>query len=134
MRFFILIAAIVSLFGAGVASAADEEGAERKPVAYFSLKPSIISNVQGNAHYARCDVQLMTKDVRNLELIRIHAPALRHELLLLLGDQQGDNLLTPAGREGFRKQALTAVKKALEKQTGKKGVVDDLFFTSFFVQ
>ncbi len=134
MRLFLLIVAIVSLFGTTIASAADEDGAETKPVAYFSLTPSIISNVQGDAHYARCDIQLMTKDERNVELIRTHAPAIRHELLLLLGDQKGENLLTPAGREGFRKKALAAVKKVLEKQTGKKGLVDDLFFTSFFVQ
>ena len=134
MRLFLLITAFVSLFGAGIASAADEDAAEAKPVAYFSLKPSLISNVQGNAHYARCDIQLMTKDEKNVELIRTHAPAIRHELLLLLGDQKGETLLTPAGREGFRKQALAAVKKVMEKQTGQKGLVDDLFFTSFFVQ
>jgi flagellar FliL protein len=134
MRLSLLIVAVVSLACATIASAADEGSEQKKPVAYFSLKPSIISNVQGQAHYARCDIQLMTRDEQNLKEIELHAPALRHELLLMLGDQKGEALLTPAGREGFRKQALAAINKVLEKQTGKKGLVDDLFFTSFFVQ
>ncbi len=137
MRLFSLFSLILVLTLPVTAFAADEEEAAEEEVqlqsAYHSLKPSLTTNVQGGAKYVRCDVQLMTKDDRNLEDIQLHSPALRHEMLLLLGDQQGDKLKTPAGKEAFRKQALKAVSKVMQELTGKNSI-DGLFFTAFFVQ
>jgi flagellar FliL protein len=138
MRLFSLFALILVLTLPVAAFAEDEEeAAEGEEVqlqsAYHSLKPSLTTNVQGGAKYVRCDVQLMTKDDRNLEQIQLHSPALRHELLLLLGDQEGGKLKTPAGKEAFRKQALKSVGKVMEKLTGSNSI-DGLFFTAFFVQ
>jgi flagellar FliL protein len=120
----------------GLALAADEEEgeeAEKTQVAYFSLSPSLITNVQEGARYIKCDIQLMTKDEANLEAIRLHAPAIRHELLLLMGEQKGKALKTASGKEKLRKMALKAAAKVIKKQTGKD-IVDDLFFTAYFVQ
>jgi flagellar FliL protein len=136
MRLFALFIFLLSCFIPGLALAADEEEgeeAEKTQVAYFSLSPSLITNVQEGARYLRCDVQLMTKDAANLEAIRLHAPAIRHELLLLMGEQKGKALKTASGKEKLRKMALKAAAKVMKKQTGKESV-DDLFFTAYFVQ
>ena len=111
--------------------AAEEE--DKQKVVYYSLSPSLIANVQGSAKYARCDVQFMVKGEENLVDIQLHSPALRHELLLLLSDQQGKELKTPKGKEKFRKVALKALQKVMKNMAGKE-LIEDLFFTSFFVQ
>ena len=117
-----------------IAWPAEDEGEQEKvQVEYLKLSPSLVVNVQQGARYVRCDVQLMTRKPEALQQMKLHAPAIRHELLLLLSDQKGSDLKQPKGKEKLRKQALKAVQKVLEKQTGKP-LVDDLFFTSFFVQ
>ncbi|MEW7979096.1 MAG: flagellar basal body-associated FliL family protein [Candidatus Sedimenticola endophacoides] len=117
------------------AMAADEDGDAPPPkTAYHSLSPSLISNLQGQRKYVRCDIQLMTKGEDKLELIKQHDPAIRHELLMLLGDQAAADLKTPKGKEALRKQALEAVNRVLAELTEEQKLVKDLFFTSFFVQ
>jgi len=132
MRFISLLLLVSSVFFSGFVFAEEEEK-EKKKIAYFSLKPSLIANVQGKARYARFDVQLMTHDEDKLYDLQLHAPAIRHELLLLTGDQKGEDLQSPKGKERFRQTALTAVGKVVKEHTGSNSV-KDLFFTSFFVQ
>ena len=132
MRFISLLLLACSVLFSGLALAEDEEK-EKKQIAYFSLKPPLIANVQGKARYARIDVQLMAGSEESIPDLQLHAPAIRHELLLLLGDQKGEDLKNPKGKEKFRKHALAAVGKIVKEYTGSNGV-KDLFFTSFFVQ
>ena len=112
---------------------AAEEEQEAVQVEYLKLAPSLVANLQGGARYVRCDVQLMTRSAAAAEKLKLHSPAIRHELLLLLSDQQGSELKRTKGKEKFRKQALKAVQKVMSDLTGKPRA-DDLFFTSFFVQ
>ncbi len=132
MRFISLLLLVCSALYSGFIIAEDE-AKEKKNIAYFSLKPSLIANVHGKARYARFDVQLMANDEESIPDLRLHAPAIRHELLLLMGDQKGEDLKSPKGKERFRQTALSAVGKVVKAQTGTNSV-KDLFFTSFFVQ
>lgn len=130
MRFISLLILTYSLLYSGVTWADDEE---KQPAAYLPINPSLIANVQGKARYARCDVQLMIKSEENVPDVRLHLPAIRHELLLLLGDQKGEVLMTPQGKENFRQSSLAAAGKVIKGLTGVNSI-KDLFFTSFFVQ
>jgi flagellar protein FliL len=130
MRFISLLLLTYSLLYSGVTSAED---AEKQKAVYLPIHPSLIANVSGKARYARCDVQLLVNSEDNLADVTLHVPAIRHELLLLLGDQDGGGLMTPQGKERFRKSALAAAGKVIKEQTGVNSV-KDLFFTSFFVQ
>jgi len=130
----LIILLISYLPGSLLAAEADaSEDTEKVQVEYLKLAPSLVTNVQGGAKYVRCDVQLMTRDPEALEKLKLHTPAIRHELLLLLSDQQGGELKQPKGKEKLRKQALASVQKVMKGLT-KKPMTDDLFFTSFFVQ
>ena len=134
MRFSTLLFVFSLLLSAGYALGADdEEVKEPKPLQYHELSPSLISNLQSGAKYMRCDVQLVTDDAESLEQIALHAPVFRHELLLLMSDQEGKELKLPKGKEKFRKSALKALRSASETVAGKTLIVD-LYFTSFFVQ
>ncbi|OQX31135.1 MAG: hypothetical protein B0D96_00385 [Candidatus Sedimenticola endophacoides] len=138
MRLLYLLMSILAFLLMPNAMAADEDGDAPPPkTAYHSLSPSLISNLQGQRKYVRCDIQLMTKGEDKLELIKQHDPAIRHELLMLLGDQAAAELKTPKGKEVLRKQALEAVNRVLAELTElteEQKLVKDLFFTSFFVQ
>lgn len=113
-------------------SYAEEDEPPAKP-SYFSLKPSIVVNLRSGGKFARVDIQIMTLDEEQLESIKLHAPAIRHALILLLSDQDGKKLKTPDGKETFRKAALTATQGVIEELTGVDSI-NELYFTSFFVQ
>jgi len=111
---------------------AEEESTPAK-TAYLPLNPSIVVNLASGGKFCRVDIQIMTRDEEQLENIKLHAPAIRHELILLLSEQNGKALRTPAGKEAFRKAALTAAQEVIEKLTGTNSI-NELYFTSFFVQ
>ena len=114
-------------------AAEDEEAPPPAPPIYYKLTPSIISNLQSGARYLRADIQLMARDPQAIEALRLHTPALRNELLLLIGDQDGAALKTPKGKEKLRKTALKALQGVMEKMADKP-MIEELYFTSFFVQ
>lgn len=132
---------ILSLFVLPIAHSADEsdeskeDGEEEAPkvALYHELSPSLVMNVQGRARYMRCDVQLMTYDEAKLANIALHAPALRHELLLLFSDQQGQDIKDNKGKETLRKISLKAVQDVMKKMTGDESIVD-FYFTAYFVE
>ena len=117
---------------AASASAAEEEQAPTE-IAYYALKPSFVSNLSGGPKYIRCDIQLMTEQASEIPKIELHTPALRHDILMLIGGQDGNQLKTRQGKEDLRQTALASVRSRLEEMTGK-AIVNDLYFTAYYVK
>jgi flagellar FliL protein len=69
----------------------------------------------------------------NKALLSKYAPALRHELFLLLAEQDGQNLQTPEGKEALRQAAVAALRTLMEQET-RQPLIEDLFFTSYYVR
>ncbi len=132
MRFLTLLLSLYLGLTTSLLSAADEVEKPRT-IAYYELSPSIVVNVRGKAKYIRCDVQLMTRDQEKLSTISLHAPALRHELILLLGDQQGTEIRSTKGKEKLRKAALKLLQGVMKNMIGDEAI-NDLFFTTYLVQ
>lgn len=131
---FLLLVLPFSLSAAVEKKTTEASVAERPKVAvYHELSPPLVVNVQGKAHYMRCDVQLMTRDEGKLANIVLHSPALRHELLLLFSDQQGQDIKDTKGKEKLRKDALKALQGVM-KQIVDDDSIEDLYFTSYFVE
>jgi len=125
---------IVSLFLFGLAvgaNAAEEE--EPVEIGYYAFKPSIVSNLSGGPKYIRCDIQLMTEQASLIPQIELHAPALRHHILMLIAGQDGKQLKTREGKEGLRQDTLKAIQAQLEELTGET-IVKDLYFTAYYVK
>jgi flagellar FliL protein len=123
-----------------LAFAADDEEEEKpKPVPlYHQLEQPLVTNLVGGPKFIRAEVQFMYYQPEEVEyeskdLLTKHSPALRHEMLLLLIDQDGKALKTPAGKEKLRKTAVKALRKLMEEKTGQP-VIEDLFFTSYYVR
>jgi flagellar FliL protein len=102
---------------------------------YYALTPALVSNVQGEgkAKFLRCEIQLMSRQPGAVEQFNLHTPPLRHALLLLFAEQDAKSLTTPAGKDALRTAALDAVRAVMKDKSGQPWV-DDLYFTSFYVQ
>ncbi len=126
----IILLGLLSILGT-LAVAGEKDSAPE--IAYYALEPALITNVKGKLQYVKVEVQLMTERPDKLGDIELNAPAIRHTLLMLLTEQDGDTLRTPVGKETLRKTALESVRNTLKELTGKK-LVEELYFTAFFVQ
>jgi len=113
-------------------SYAGEEG-EPVQISYVELSPSIVSNLTGGPKYIRCDVQLMTEYASHVPDIEVHAPAIRHAILMLLAGEDGKLLKTRDGKNALREKALEAVQQTLKDLT-EQTMVKDLYFTSYYVK
>jgi flagellar FliL protein len=128
----ILIAALL-LFMANGPTQADEEDNAPPPILYYEIKPSLVANLASGGKYIRTDIQLMTQDEAYRENLKLHGPAIRHALLLLLSEQDGKTIKTQKGKEDLRKQALSSISQIMKGLSGQDEL-KDLFFTTFFVQ
>jgi flagellar FliL protein len=114
-------------------AAPSEEAPDLGPPTYYELAPSLVANLGAGGKYVRCEIQLMTRDPERLADIVLHAPAIRHELLMLLSEQDGGTLHAPAGKEALRDRALATVQGLMRELTGHEAI-ETIFFTAFFVQ
>ena len=135
MALILMALLITALPVTAVAEDKEEEQKEQEAatISYYQIKPSLVANLTSGGRYIRCDIQLMTKDDTFLEDLKLHDPAIRHTLLLLLSEQDGKTIKTPEGKEALRKKALSQINALMKEQTGKEGL-SALFFTTFFVQ
>jgi len=130
VRVMIGLMAVIAISAA--ASAADDKKAP-PDVGYYPLKPSFVTNLSGGPKYIRCDIQLMTEMASEIPRIDLHAPALRHRILMLIAGQDGKQLQTREGKEQLRQAALAAVQGQLKGFTGQP-IVSDLYFTAYYVK
>jgi flagellar FliL protein len=135
MQKYLTLCFALCLFSASVFAEEEEEEKEvEKPVlTYYQIKPSLVANLASGGEYIRTDIQLMTEDPEFIPELELHAPAVRHTLLLLLSDQDGKSIKSPDGKEALRKAALSAVEKLMQDLSGKEEI-KALYFTTFFVQ
>ena len=127
-EFFILLFLFIFL---GPVFASEED--EPVEISYVELKPSIVSNLTGGPKYIRCDIQLMTEQASAVYDIELHMPAIRHTILMLIANQDGNHLKSRKGKKELRTKALESVKNVLEEITGKP-LVKDLYFTAYYVK
>ena len=135
------------VFGHGTASAegdnpdqqfADEgymDGESLSPAVYVSLDPPFVVNLTGggSARFLQVTVDVMTRDPNMEELVKIHMPAIRNNLVMLFSSQTAESISTLEGKEHLRSEALKVVQEVLENETGDPGI-EAVYFTSFVMQ
>ena len=126
-----VLALLAGLMVAPVATASEGGG----EAVYVKLHPDFIVNLSGagSGHLLLATIQVMSHDGAVIEQVRHHAPAIRHQLLLLLSDQSRDQVESVDGRKKLRADALAAVNVVMERETGS-GDVEGLYFTNFVVE
>jgi flagellar FliL protein len=121
---------------------AADEGHDKKkeehklPAAYLKFDPPFVVNFEnrGMMRFLQVSVEVMTRDATTAELIRLHDPKLRNDLLMLLGSQTYETISTREGKEKLRGEALKVVHDVITAEGGKPEQVEQLYFTSFVMQ
>jgi flagellar protein FliL len=117
----------------------DKKGkkAEAKaPALYVKYEPPFVVNFEakGVMRFLQISMEVMTRDAPTSEVIKLHEPKIRNNMLMLLGSQTYDTLSSMEGKEGLRKQALETIAKVVEDEGGEAKKVEDIYFTSFVMQ
>jgi flagellar protein FliL len=117
----------------------DKKGKKAEPKApalYVKYEPPFVVNfdAKGVMRFLQVSIQVMTRDHETSEMIKLHEPKIRNNMLLLLGSQTQDMISTTEGKEALRKQSLETIAKIVEDEGGEAKKVEDLYFTSFVMQ
>lgn len=104
---------------------------------YIDMEPAFITHVGQpgpRVTYLKAAVTLRANRKSTRAAVEAHMPRLRHELVMLFGEQTDvDQLTTVAGQEALREEARTRINNVLEEQrTGE--TITEVLFTEFVVQ
>lgn len=124
-------------------SANDDEGEEESSVEearitdYIELEPDFVTNVgtpDQHMKYLKAAVTLRASRATTRAAVESHMPRLRHELVVLFGEQTDLDMLTSnEGKQALKEEAIQRINAVLEQQqTGEQ--IDDVVFTTFVVQ
>ena len=134
--------------GEGAAGAVDEHAASTlAPAIYYEMKPNFTINftVNGRQRFLQAAITLMYRDPLLEELLKLHMPAIRNGLVMLLSAKNFDELQTNEGKEVLRAEALEIIRSQLKKEqdalvaSGKaeevsSANVEQVLFTNFVMQ
>ncbi|WP_328187470.1 flagellar basal body-associated FliL family protein [Marinobacter sp. OP 3.4] len=115
----------------------EDEAATGSFTEYVEMTPPFVTHVgepTESPAYLKAEVSLRVGTETAREAIETHMPRLRHELVILFGEQTDlDTLASTEGQQAVRQEALTRLNQVLaDQQTGEEIV--DVLFTSFVVQ
>lgn len=118
-------------------AASEDSGAATKladPV-YQGLDPDFVVAFQNpkTVRFIKLSVEVMARDDDVIEDVRLHMPAIRDRVIMLLSSRDEDSLLDMGGKEKLREELLAAVQEVLVKNTGAPGI-EAIYFTNFVMQ
>jgi len=102
---------------------------------YVPLHPAFVVNFENQEQVAflQVDIQIMTYDSSVEIALKAHMPAVRNELLLLLGGKQYHEINTREGKRALSQEAIQVMQDVL-KNAGEAHSIEALYFTSFVMQ
>jgi flagellar FliL protein len=118
------VAALKLLAPSGDDEAADEEEevveevVPLAPAIYFQMTPNftINFNVNGRQRFLQAEITLMYRDPILEPVLKLHMPAIRNGLVMLLSNKNFDELQTLEGKELLKKEAFDTVQTILVKE------------------
>lgn len=128
-KFIAILAAVLIMFSAPVKASGGKEGGGASP--YAKLE-TLTVNLHGLTQYLQVNIALKLADPKVSDAIKGWTPVIRHELILLLSSQKGEELATLEGK----KKAMAGIKNAINKvlKLEETDGVTDVLFESFVIQ
>lgn len=116
--------------------AAEKKEAPKGPPLFLAMDPPFVVNFQSEqaVRFLQVSAQVMTRDPKTLEELKVADPIIRNDLLLMLGNQKYAAVSTLEGKEQLRKDSLEAVRKVIKENGGEAENVEAVYFTSFVMQ
>lgn len=103
---------------------------------YFSVDAPLIINFakQSNdaVRYLQVKLKVMARDQAVIDNFQLNLPAIQHEVLLLLFEQNYEELAT-TGTKALQEKVLNKINDVLKSQAGT-GQLEAVYFTSFLMQ
>jgi flagellar FliL protein len=140
-RFASLLLCLLPLTSGTVFAAAGGKADVAGP--YLAMEPFVV-NVQDGARvrFMQVKVQVMSTNPQVLEALKLHTPALRDAMIMLLAHQNAAAIQSVEGRENLRAEALAAAAAVLTQVTGADpganpaagAGVEAVYFTDFIIQ
>jgi flagellar FliL protein len=130
----LILCAIVLLLGITQARAAEDEPTSATS-AYVSLGDPMVLNLSGTSRltFLQISADVLVSDSDAEETIKLHVPAIRHSLIMLLSEQKASDIKSPDKREEIRRQATAQVQSLMVGLSGSNDV-SDILFSSILVQ
>jgi flagellar protein FliL len=116
-------------------AAAPPPATASRPMTYVSLDPAFTMSFQDSeaAQFLQFNIDVAVEEKDAEEAIKVHGPAIRNGLVMLMSGQKAEDLQSREGKERLRTQIRDEIRDTLSHLTGKPGVVE-VFFTSFLMQ
>jgi len=145
-KLIIIIAAVVLALGGGGAAwfftqqkshTKKEEVKKEEPVKapVFLTLDTFTVNLQPDPDekFLQVDISLQVASAEAAEAIKLHMPAVKNRLLLLLTSKSAAEISTVEGKQDLSNEIIAEVKKPFAPNAKPQEVLD-VFFTSFVVQ
>lgn len=137
LTLIILLCSILAFPVLAQESDAEEVGEETGVTDYIAMEPEFVTHVgaPGNkVTYLKAAISLRASSAAVRPAVEAHMPRLRHELVMLFGEQTDtDRLTSMEGQQALREEAKKRINQVLEEQqTGE--AITGVLFTEFVVQ
>jgi flagellar FliL protein len=134
---FLLFSVFTTAWAEEAPDAAEEISEEPGITDYIAMEPSFVTHIGtpgGKLTYLKASVSLRASRQTTRPAVDAHMPRLRHELVMLFGEQTDtDKLTTMDGQQALREEAKLRINGVLEEQqTGE--AITGVLFTEFVVQ
>jgi len=131
----LILFSLAMAFGLAQVQAAEEEEVAAKSSAYVSLGDPMVLNLSGGKRltFLQISADVLIGDADAESTIKMHVPAIRHSLIMLLSEQKASDIKSPSKREEIRQQATARVKGLIAELSGSEDV-SDVLFSSILVQ
>ena len=120
-----------------MAEEADDETEVKGVTDYIAMEPAFVTHVgkpDAKVAYLKASVTIRASRETTRPAVEAHMPRLRHELVMLFGEQTDlDQLSSMDGQQALREEATKRINRVLEEQqTGE--TITGVLFTEFVVQ
>jgi flagellar FliL protein len=118
-----------------VAEEATEKPSRVADPIYQGLDPDFVVAFQNpkTVRFVKLSIEVMARDDDVIEAVKLHMPAVRDRIIILLSSKGETSLLNTDGKEQLREELLAAVQDVLKENTGETGV-EAVYFTNFVMQ
>ena len=105
------------------------------PPVQSPLDPPFVVNFEddGAIRFLQVSIEVMSRDPKVAEAVKLHMPAIRDQLIVLFSDADYATLSSREGKDTLREQAHNTLKELLKAQ-GAPDAIAGLYFTNFVMQ
>ncbi len=92
-----------------------------------------LSNTSGRLTFLQIKADILVSDSASEKLVKMHIPAIRHQLIVLLSEQPASDMKSATKREEIRSIATAQVQELMAGLGGDEDV-GEVLFSSILVQ